>query len=180
MNCNNLKNGFNLVNKVDVFTQINNGDWESSRKIIRDNIVDLFKSEPAGKGTGALSSKTIYCVEKVDNEIIFLKRPATLNNGFDFEIHTKVAQFGGRIKNRPRHQDIFDSLIKLKTNNITTFNNVQDVIDEIYICDETNINIFSYDIIIILKLIKWLFIEQDVTYWSFSGREMLYKGLKNI
>lgn len=26
--------------------------------------------------------------------------------------------------------------------------------------------------------IKWLWIEQDVTYWNFSGRAMLYQSLK--
>ena len=30
----------------------------------------------------------------------------------------------------------------------------------------------------ILKAIKWLFIEQDITYWNWSGRQMLYSALK--
>ena len=30
----------------------------------------------------------------------------------------------------------------------------------------------------ILKLVKWLFLEQDVTYWNYSGRAMLYQSLK--
>lgn len=30
----------------------------------------------------------------------------------------------------------------------------------------------------ILKVVKWLFIEQDVTYWNWSGRSMLYSGLR--
>jgi hypothetical protein len=33
---------------------------------------------------------------------------------------------------------------------------------------------------IILKIVKWPFIEHDITYWSFSGRAMLYNGLKNV
>ena len=59
------------------------------------------------------------------------------------------------------------------------------MIDEIYFCNEINIQNFkdtinNIQIETILKLIKWLFIEQDITYWNFSGRNMLYKGLKSI
>ena len=32
-------------------------------------------------------------------------------------------------------------------------------------------------ILIILLAIKWLFIEQDITYWNWSGRNMLYNHL---
>jgi len=185
MNCNELRKEFNLVDKVNYFIQTDKKDFEFNRKIIRDNIVDLFKNEPAGTGKGALSTRTIYCVEKINSEIIYLKRPATLNNGFDFEIHTKTKQFNGRIKSRPRHEDIFASLNILKNTNISLFNQVQIVIDEIYFCNEINIQNFkdtinNIQIETILKLIKWLFIEQDITYWNFSGRNMLYKGLKSI
>ena len=31
----------------------------------------------------------------------------------------------------------------------------------------------------ILKIVKWLFLEQDVTYWNYSGRAMLYQSLKD-
>ena len=29
----------------------------------------------------------------------------------------------------------------------------------------------------VLKTIKWLFIEQDITYWNWSGRAMLYSAI---
>jgi len=32
-------------------------------------------------------------------------------------------------------------------------------------------------VVIIILAIKWLFIEQDVTYWNWSGRVMLMNGL---
>jgi len=185
MNCNGLMNGYNLIDKVNCFIQSNNGNWEFNRKVIRDELVDLFKNEVAGKGTGNLATKTIYCVENINQEVIYLKRPAILNNGFDFEIHTKLAQFNGRIKSRPRHEDIIDLLSFIKQTDINLFTNIQLVIDEIYNCNETNINSFNLSInniaiTTILKLIKWLFIEQDVTYWHFSGRNMLYTRLKNV
>ena len=33
---------------------------------------------------------------------------------------------------------------------------------------------------LLLYTIKWLFIEQDMTYWNQSGREMNYKALMTI
>jgi hypothetical protein len=29
----------------------------------------------------------------------------------------------------------------------------------------------------IIKTIKWLFIEQDIRYWNYSGRDMLWSGV---
>ncbi|HHD81464.1 MAG TPA: hypothetical protein ENK99_07765, partial [Campylobacterales bacterium] len=76
MNCDGLRDGFDLVDKVNAYIQNNHSDFEENRKVIRNNIVDLFKKEKAGIGTGDKSTRTIYCVEKILNEIIFLKRPA--------------------------------------------------------------------------------------------------------
>jgi len=30
----------------------------------------------------------------------------------------------------------------------------------------------------LLKTLRWLFIEQDVTYWNYDGRMMLWGGLQ--
>lgn len=30
----------------------------------------------------------------------------------------------------------------------------------------------------LLKVLKWLFIEQDITYWNYDGREMLRRAIK--
>ena len=30
---------------------------------------------------------------------------------------------------------------------------------------------------LILKVLKWLFIEQDITYWNRSGRDMFYNSI---
>ena len=31
---------------------------------------------------------------------------------------------------------------------------------------------------LVLKVLKWLFIEQDVTYWNYDGRTMLFSAIK--
>ena len=36
----------------------------------------------------------------------------------------------------------------------------------------------EHPIYVILLVIKWLFVEQDITYWNWSGRNMLKKSLE--
>lgn len=186
--CTNIKVGHSHIGKIGVFKQqqIYNYSHEQNRKKIKDDIVDLFKSEQAGIGNGSNSTRMVYCVEQVGSEIVYLKRPAPLNKGFDFEIHTKHYQFGGRVKSRPRHLDMINILQSIKQSNYVLFQSIQSAIDSIYHCDDSVINSFKgqvlngLDISVLLYLIKWLFIEQDITYWSFSGRAMLFDGLRNV
>ena len=185
MSCKGIRSGFEISNKINYFVQNNTGNLENDRRDIRDKLVDLFKSESVGQGKGSKSTRVVYCVEQVGEEIIYLKRPAPLNKGFDFEIHTKNKLFEGRIKSRPRHQDIINNLKFLKDTYPEDYKEIQQVIDEIYLCNEEHIDSIdlgfkNLNVTIILKLIKWLFLEQDITYWSFSGREMFYKAIKSV
>jgi len=201
MNCNKLNKDFELIDKVNYFIQNKSDNLEISRKKIRDEIVDLFKIEKAGNGKGANSTKVIYCVEKtLNDEIVYLQRPAYLNKGFDFTVNVKNYKFKApteknpnRLTHTPRHDSIFYLLDLIKNTNNTDFILMIEAIEKIYYCEEPNlilkenkfkllnnkyIDEIEYETI--LKVIKWLFIEQDITYWSFSGRKMFYDGLKNV
>ncbi len=185
MPCNFLREGFIHIDKINMLIHIFTGNFDKDRKKLRDEVVDLFKSEDAGTGKGDLSTRVVYCVEKINNKIIYLKRPAPLNNGFDFEVHTSDKLFFGRIKTRPSHECIKTILRNLKVQDLNIYNNTQEIIDEIYNCNDKNISSIKYaingiEIEILLKSIKWLFIEQDITYWNYSGRTKLYKALKNV
>lgn len=59
--------------------------------------------------------------------------------------------------------------------------------EKVYLCQD--IDSCSYEFIdfsdgfsvdMILKVLKWLFIEQDIRYWNYSGRDMLWKGICSI
>ena len=185
MSCDTLRDGFTHIDLINKINHNFTGNFNRDRKDIRDRVVDLFQSENPGKGKGKLSTRVVYCVEKSADNIIYLKRPAPLNKGFDFEVHTSGKLFYGRIKTRPSHKCIQTILSNLKKDNLTIYNKTQQIIDEIYNCNEKNISSISYtvnkiEIETLLKTIKWLFIEQDVTYWSYSGRAMLYEGLKSV
>lgn len=201
MNCNEIKKDFDLIDKVGIFIQNNSNNFEQDRKTIRDDIVDLFKSERAGQGKGLDSTRVIYCMEKtLNDEIIYLQRPAYLNKGFDFTVNVKNYNFKApteknpnRSTHTPRHDSIFHPLNLLKNTNIHDFNLIQIAIDKIFNCEDPSIllknnqfqslnnkYIDNIEYETILKVIKWLFIEQDITYWSFTGRKMFYDGLKNV
>jgi len=201
LNCNGLREDFELIDNIGIFIQNNSNNFKQDRKNIRDSIIDLFKAERAGQGKGIDSIRIMYCMEKtLNNEIIYLQRPAYLNKGFDFTVNVKNYNFKAptkknpnRLTHTPRHDSILYSLNLLKNTNITDFNLIQTVIDKIYFCEDPTIllqqnqfqslknkYIDGVEYETLLKVIKWLFIEQDITYWSFSGRKMLYGKLKNV
>jgi len=96
------------------------GNFEEDRKKIKDEVVDLFKSEKAGQGKGNLATRVVYCVEQTGDELIYLKRPAPLNKGFDFEVHLNKKFFFKKQKSRPSHDCIITILKNLKQENIDT------------------------------------------------------------
>lgn len=85
----------------------------------------------------------------------------------------------------PSHNDVIEDLIKKKDSNPLEYEKVKIIIDKLYKCQQIDEDVYAnlsfstgFPIEAILKSIKWLFIEQDVTYWNWSGRNMLYSVLK--
>lgn len=166
---------------------------ENTRTDYRRTLTELFLNETPG-ATGA-PSKYEYNVENdnVGNQI-YLKRPTNLNKGFDFEVRVSNMRFrhvskSGRVShsNRPSHDNIIEDLKEKKEEHPAQFVLLLDVIDDIFNCKEVYPQIYrkfsfrrGYPIDMICKCIKWLFIEQDITYWNWSGRYMLYNKIKSI
>lgn len=161
---------------------------ESTKEKYREKLILEFLKEEAGNGKGEEASKYIYYVEKLFNKKrVYLKRPANLNKGMDFTVHLENTNFRvkGPNKNMPSHMNIVEDLKLKKEENEQEYFKVKKILEKLYNCQKVedeeykNIN-FSVGIEIegILKIIKWLFIEQDITYWNWSGRKMLYLSLK--
>jgi hypothetical protein len=169
----------------------------TSRVGIRNELVQLFLNENCGTGTKELTSKYNYTVEctTINNLTysIILKRPAYLNKGFDFIVSFPDYNFNEGLKkkngsnanrtNAPSHTHISNDLRNKKAENPVEYLKLKALIDRIYNCENIEDSEFAslnatfatgLPPEIVLKLIKWLFIEQDVTYWNFSGRAMLY------
>jgi hypothetical protein len=58
-----------------------------------------------------------------------------------------------------------------------------------YNCDDINEVLLRYSRLLstperkaerALKLLKWMWIEQDITYWTGKGRQMLKRGIDGI
>jgi hypothetical protein len=166
------------MNNINAFFS-NAGD----RNDVRMRVVDFFSKEEPGKGKAALASKYNYYVETLGSgNHVILTRPAFLHNGFDFIVRVENINFNrgvGRYRDNPSHSDIQEDLLGKRQENLALYTNLFEIIDEVYQCHEINDNWFSdlnfscgYSSEMILKVIKWLFIEQDIRYWNYSGRDM--------
>lgn len=166
----------------------------SSRQEIRSKLIMAFLAEVPGTGKGDNASKYRYFVETLsDGSKIFLERPAILNKGMDFIVNIENFVFNSNKPNKkgtfakisaPAHHNILDDLREKKLSNPSEYKKLKIEIDNIF-----NVKPYTYKNIkfksglpveVLLGLIKWLFIEQDVTYWNFSGRNMLMEGIDNI
>ena len=179
------------MNKVD----ISDVAFEQDRAELRKQIIAIFLDEIPGTGKKHLTSKYYYITKTLnDGREVYLSRPAQFNNGFDFTLNVSRINFNvnyyndkGNLKRsttRPSHIHILDDLRLKKKENLELYNSLRAQIDIIYNCQKPNQIHFAfisgYSSELILECIKWLFVEQDVTYWNYSGRAMFYGGIKEI
>lgn len=126
-----------------------------------------------------------YFVENLENgNRIYLERPGRLNKGCDFIIFIENhILFNNGNDKPPRHDFIIDDLALKKRNltpaewalllqSIECIYNCQNFQTAYRLCHNLPASGETYELI--LKTIRWLFIEQDITYWSGQGRNMLY------
>lgn len=146
-----------------------------TRNNIRQRVISEFMKEPPRKRNGNLASKYNYIVESLScGNNILLTRPANLKNGFDFLIRVENTDFSkGISKHRdyPKHDDIINDLLLKKQSNTNLYKKLFDHISDICHCNEINEIWFQqlnfsigYSCDLILKTIKWFFIEQDIRY----------------
>ncbi|MGV8018575.1 MAG: hypothetical protein AB2L26_10415 [Ignavibacteria bacterium] len=155
----------------------------NNRKDIRDFILSKWMSETPG-------TKYRYFVENIGPIRIYLERPASLNKGCDFKIFAEnVILFKNGNDKPPSHDYIITDLANKKTHlSATQWADFMDAIKVIYDCGtysdaQLHINALpaiglSYELI--LKIVRWFFIEQDISYWSGTGRDMFYTAIQNV
>lgn len=162
---------------------------EGTRNEIRKRVINFLMKEKPGTGTRELSSRYTYYVETLsDGSRIYLVRPAFLNKGFDFVVHVENADYGhkGSYRNIPSHQDIGADLEAKKKENPEMYKKLYDLLKRVFECHDVSEEEYScihfetgFSAEHILKVIKWLFIEQDIAYWSYSGRTMTWGLVPN-
>lgn len=159
------------------------------RNKVRMAVVKEFSKEESGKGKDKLASRYTYYVETLaEGNRIYLRRPANLHNGFDFVVGVENINFNpnGRKRSNPKHDDIINDLQAKKKESLQKYKQLFSVLEKVYKCesitDKEMIFTFKsgYSPELIIKTLKWLFIEQDIRYWNYSGRDMLWEAIKNI
>lgn len=178
-------------------TKINYTLNGGNREDVRYEIVNLFLMEKPGTGTDIDCSKYWYIVEAIGGYSIILKRPVPLNKGFDFTVNVDGMYFKkNRRYTNPSHSDICEILLEVRNDceqydKAIEFESIKKALWNIFNCQPFDVgsirNIYFYDndnnkrpLEIILLAIKWLFIEQDITYWNWSGRNMLWGKIIDI
>ena len=183
------------------YIQIKKTLTSTTRENIRKEITGWFLDEKCG--TIQQVSRYEYIVEEFligDLKYeIYLRRPAFKNKGMDFVI--SVRRFKKRTfkhagskwsykeeLNRPSFESIYELLKNmqgsidvsayLKTVYDTSANLDTTTIPDVLVTIRKITNIFEMHLAVAILLFKWFFIEQDCTYWNYSGRELLHKELE--
>lgn len=162
----------------------------NSRNELRKYVVLKFMDENPGQGTGKLVSRYKYIVERFsDGRKLYLIRPAQFKMGFDFQIWMEKWNKLS-INKMPSYQEIIQDLKLKKEENNNHFIILLKGIEKNFICEDDD-RILNWlkvkkirfskgeSIGVLFKIIKWMFIEQDIRYWNFSGRFKLKKFIDN-
>jgi hypothetical protein len=162
---------------------INGGDRVSQRKAMCDR---WAKEEPY--------TNYRYNVEKCeDSKRIYLRRPTFLNKGFDFQVNLEgfrsvTREAKGATKEMPSHKDVIDDLQRKVKDHSALSDDLHKAVSQIYDCVEPTEVLERHKrlrqigtglpIDKLLLILKWLFIEQDLTYWLQTGRNMLMSAIE--
>ena len=161
----------------------------TSRVELRKIVVFKFLEETPGLGRGDDASHYRYNVEILsDGRRIYLTRPAYLKKGFDFRINVESTMFQTKHE-YPKHDDIFDDLRLKWQEDPAMCTRLHQALERVYNCEDPEDILPEYKDIefnaghpvdLILKVIKWFLIEQDIRDWNYSGRQMFKNGIDEI
>ena len=139
-----------------------------------------------------IGTKYRYFVEQLaDGKRIYLERPGALNKGCDFVIFIEDLYVYKNGNNKPpSHKDLYADLKKKKKHlSLRIWQYLIDSIEAIHLIQHPSIQLKSERAVDSLApmsaeqirlLCKWFFIEQDLTYWSGQGRDMLWNRIKSL
>ncbi len=155
------------------------GRFEIVKKVVTHFIE--FEKDKKGKGI-----EFRYPVEDLSiGKKLHIHRPGVKWN-FDFKV--EIPPNCGLEEGR--HDQIALLLRNIRNSNEAVFNQLWNIIYNLYHCKNNNvdaminktsipsINNIAPDVL--LKVIKWLFIMEDIIYWHYEGRAFLYNFFKYV
>jgi len=159
----------------------------------RDDIVkavvnEFIKTESQQRGPGV---KFRYPVEDLSTgQRLFIIRPAGLRKfNFDFKVEV-LPEFG---LGKGKHEDIASDFKAKKRESPGAFSDLKRALSDLHDCREGDVDqlLRRYPALqgafhdgakvdVLLKVVKWMFIMEDIVYWNYKGRSMLYDGLMKL
>ena len=157
----------------------------SRHEIVKKVVNRFIAIEHKKKGKGVIFR---YYVEDLPKGKLFIVRPGHKKN-FDF----KVDLDGILGLGRGSHSEIALYLRRKKIESQNGYRDLFDAITKLYKCEESDVDeaVREYPLLaaafqdgaivkIFLKVVKWLFIMEDIIYWDSEGRAFLYNFLRYV
>jgi len=131
-----------------------------------------------------------YVVDELeDGTPVFLIRPAWLNKGYDFKVCVKG--WDESANPAPSHQEIYSDLFwKREHDSESAFEVICQAVTDIHAGASPQAVLDKYgsgfDFSVgrtpeaLLKPLPWLFIEQDIRYWNYTGRNMTIELVEEL
>ena len=151
--------------------------------IVKKIVTHLIEFEKDKKGKGI---EFRYPVEKLSiGEKLYIHRPGVKWN-FDFKV--EIPPNCGLEEGR--HDQIALLLRNMRNYSEDEFNEIWNIVGNLYHCTNNDVDSMLNKISIshigniapdvLLKVIKWLFIMEDIIYWHYEGRAFLYNFFKYV
>jgi len=160
-----------------------------TRHEIVQKVVNTFiNTEHEQRGRGV---KFWYPVEQLPKDArLFIFRPGGLQKwNFDFKVNV-TPELG---LEKGTHDNVATDLKNKKQENLQEFEKLIEAIKEIYSGSENDVDqvLTKYpdlqasfqtgaQVEVLLKILKWMFIMEDIVYWNYDGRAKLYNFLKEV
>jgi len=160
-------------------------DWEDQLNKLRVGTVLTF-SLTENRNEQYIS----YIVDRLqDGTKVFLIRPAWLNKGYDFKVC--VEGWDESANPAPSHSEIYSDLYwKREQDDSDSFEALCKAVLEIHQgASPTAVlnkygGTFDFSVgrtpDVLLKSLPWLFIEQDIRYWNYTGRNMTIEVVEKL
>jgi len=155
-------------------------------EIVKKVVNAFIKTEYRKKGKGVVFR---YPVENLpDGQVLYIVRPGYKKN-FDFKVEVpEVIGLG-----KKKQTEIALDLRKKNLKNPRKFKKLWQAIAEIYHCKENDVDVIlekhrglkspfksGAKPELLLKVIKWLFIMEDIVYWDNEGRSFLFNFFRYV
>jgi hypothetical protein len=152
--------------------------------IVKKVVNTFIKTEHLKKGKGIAFR---YPVEILpDKQLLYISRPGHKKN-FDFKVVVVINHGFGE----GSHREIAEDLRKKRKENPKAFKLFSEVLTKIYNSTENDVDAIlrqhrslkksfkkGGNVELLLKIIKWMFIMEDIVYWDNEGRSFLFNFLR--